>query len=288
MAKSNLLTLISKHFRIKGSGRYLKTVEHDSLVIDTEKDEFYWNSKNIRGNAFDWLTKVENLTCESARKILNFNFNAVTENEQEEVLPDSLDDSLVEYFFELGKTERSYWYKRGFDDNIINFFKLGYYNGWYTIPIYVNNELKNIVLRRDYPEKRMKALVKGVGALPFNFDIIKNFDEIYYLEGPTDAISFVQHGLPAISTTCGTHCWKPEWIKYFTHIKLIYILFDNDNAGREGAKYIAEKIGIYKCKIYCFNGFKEKYDGNDFFVDGHTVRELKELLDKEARYAFEV
>lgn len=290
MSDCVLERLVGEKFKLTGTGRYLKTVEHDSLVIDTEKDYFYWNSKNVRGTPLDWLTKIENLSEEEARKILNFIGTPVTEiiEEKEDEKRDDIDESIVDYFYENGTFNREYWYKRGFTDKTIEEFKLGYFDGWYTIPIYVDGKLKNISMRRDKPKKMIKSFRKGVGPLPFNFDIIKYFTKVYFVEGPTDVISMVQNGLPAICTNTGTHYFNDQWLNYFTNVKRIFILFDNDEAGISGAKFMANRLGIYKCKIYCFWGFSPKYDPNDFFVDGHTAEELKELIRKESKYVFEI
>lgn len=293
MTDSILKKLVGSRFNVVGSGRYLKTLEHDSLVIDTEKDYFYWNSKGIRGTPLDWLVKIENFPLNTAKEILNSLLFAVTEYDLKEEKAEEnqsfdLNEDIVEYFYENGLTNREYWYKRKFTDRIIEEFKLGYYNGWYTIPIYVDGKLRNISMRRDFPRKAVKSFKKGVGPLPFNFDIIKHFSKIYFVEGPTDVISMVQNGLPAVCTNSGTHFFDDSWLHYFINVKTIFILFDNDEAGISGARYMANKLGIYKCKIYCFWNFGDKYDPNDFFVDGHTAQELKDLVNKEFKYAFEI
>lgn len=289
--KNNLINLIGNRFSLTGSGRYLKTKEHDSLVIDTEKGLFFWNSRGIFGNALDWLIKVEGFDYKQA-KILNLEENPVTvfadNNIKQEVDNTVLSEDIVNYFYFLGKYNREYWYKRAFTDETIELFRLGYYDGWYTIPVYLEGELKNIVMRRDNPKKAIKAWKKGVGALPFNFDILKYFKTIYFVEGTTDAISLVQAGLPAISTTAGSECFKIEWLKYFINIDRVYILYDNDSAGNNGSKKLAEKIGLYKCKIYNFWDFKEKYDVNDFFIDNNTSEDLLNLIETKSKYAFEM
>jgi hypothetical protein len=50
----HLADLIGETFPLTGSGRYRKTKEHDSLVVDTLKEEYWWNSHNEHGDAIDW------------------------------------------------------------------------------------------------------------------------------------------------------------------------------------------------------------------------------------------
>lgn len=44
-------------FSVCGRGRYLTTREHDSLVLDTHNQSYYWNSNGERGDVIDWLCK---------------------------------------------------------------------------------------------------------------------------------------------------------------------------------------------------------------------------------------
>lgn len=47
-------------------GRYLRAKEHDSLVIDTGRQMYVWNSKSESGDVIDWLIKRGNLDFKSA------------------------------------------------------------------------------------------------------------------------------------------------------------------------------------------------------------------------------
>lgn len=51
---------IAKYFELIGQGRYRRTREHDSLVIDTEMQRFYWNSLQITGDVVDWCMYQRN------------------------------------------------------------------------------------------------------------------------------------------------------------------------------------------------------------------------------------
>jgi len=64
--------LISKEQQLipVGEGRYLKGSVNDSLVIDTKRQLFFWNSKGIAGNTVDWLVKIKGMSKEDAYKSL--------------------------------------------------------------------------------------------------------------------------------------------------------------------------------------------------------------------------
>ena len=44
-------------FSVVGHGRYLSTREHDSLVIDTHNNSYFWNAQGEHGDAIEWVCK---------------------------------------------------------------------------------------------------------------------------------------------------------------------------------------------------------------------------------------
>lgn len=50
----SLADLVSETYPLIGSGRYRKAKEHNSLVIDTVLNQYWWNSKGDAGDAIDW------------------------------------------------------------------------------------------------------------------------------------------------------------------------------------------------------------------------------------------
>ncbi len=69
-------------------------------------------------------------------------------------------------------------------------------------------------------------------------------------------------------------------------LKVVHIFYDNDQAGKDGALKIADKLSILglEIKIYSFGDDKKKgYDITDFARDGKTVKDLFNLKFKEYR-----
>lgn len=285
-----LYDLISDDFGIEGNGRWFHSVEHNSLVYDAEKDIFYWNSEDIKGDAYIYLTKVRKLSHTSAKEYIksgNSSLSFITEikdGEETIVYP-----KLVEIFHENLKTEdKSYFYKRTITDETISRFRLGYWNGWYTIPFYQGGLFKQFQLRRDEPKKSIRGYYKNVGPLLFNSDILKITDKIVITEGITSCIVLNQNGIACVSYNSGTVGFLPEWASHFIHQKTIYLLYDNDKAGIKGAIRTAKILGEYKTFIYTFSDFEETgYDANDFFIDGHTKDDLKEILESKMKRTWE-
>ena len=289
---SVLVELIGKQFRIVGGGNYLRTEEHDSLVIDITKDIFYWNSKGIVGDAYVWLTEVEHIPHAEAKMILK-EYKVPDHQAYVEII--SLIGKevitypkLVSIFWENGLDSRDYWYKRGLTDETINRFQLGFYNDWYTIPIFMNGTFMNFQIRKEEPNKRIKSWYSGVGPLLFNSDLLKVANTIIITESPVDTILLNQVGLPGISHNGGADFWSPTWFKYFIHQKEIYIVYDNDIAGKKGARRVAKALGQYRCKLYNFEGYPERFDMGDWLQDPSNRRKsFGSFLEKNARRAFE-
>jgi hypothetical protein len=51
----NIADLVGQVYELTGRGRYLKTRQHDSLVVDTQRQTYYWNSRGESGDAVDWV-----------------------------------------------------------------------------------------------------------------------------------------------------------------------------------------------------------------------------------------
>jgi DNA primase len=282
--------IISRDYHITGSGRYLKTIEHSSLVIDTEKQVFYWNSRDISGDVYDWLSKIKGLTRhqiseylqEHSPNYLRYLRNVVTQERKDIVV----NDALIDSFYNLGRQHREYWTDtRGYTNTTIDLFQLGYTGEWYTIPIFVDGKFRNFQCRK--PDGKMKSWYRDVGPLPFNIDYVKNKSWFCLTEGPVDAIMLMQHGIPAMSTNTGAGYFDPLWISKINGCKRMFIVYDNDKAGRRGAVSVGEKLGAL-AKIYTFGSYADKYDVTDYFKNGGNAKELTKMFYNESKFWFEV
>jgi len=283
-----LSTLIEEDYGIRGNGRWFRSEEHSSLVLDYDKGIFFFNAEGIAGDPLVYLTRIRNLSFEDAKEYLrNLNYTGThvytiqSKGKDVVVYP-----KLVDVFFDLGREKRDYFHRRGLSNDTIDRFQLGWYNDYHMIPFFEDGTFRNFQMRRDMPTKRIKGYYKDVGPLLFNSDILKIVDTVFYAEGPVDAMILSQNGLPAVSSNCGGG-YKPEWYSKFLKAKLIYILFDNDSAGVKEAKRLAKFLGESRCLIYTFSDFDEDaYDPVDYFNDGNTVEGLMDILKKKAKYIY--
>jgi DNA primase len=281
--------LAAEDFTLERDGnRFLRAVEHTSLVIDTKKDLFYWNSKNLSGDSIAYLIKVRGYSYAKATETVKkypSEYIPQTSIETKEEVTTSV--GLVDLFFEIGKNYRDYWYtKRGYTDATIDKFKLGYTGTWYTIPIFDNGDFVNFQIRKDTP-KIIKHWYRGVGPHPFNFGVLNFSNWVIIAEGPADAIMLRQYNLPGISQTGGSSYWNKDWNKLLLGKRRIFIVYDNDSAGKIHAKKLGEVFGK-KARIYTFSDFDEKFDITDYFKLGHTADDFMDLVEEKGQYEYEV
>jgi DNA primase len=288
-SKGLVATLVEQDFGLKwNGGRWARSLEHDSLVIDTEKDLFFWNSENKFGDALDYLIFIRKYSEKQAKEYLKSIHIGISPVAAVEV-PYVPYEKLVEILWVNGKSIRDYWYERTLTDNTIDRYRLGFFNGWFTIPLYSNNQFINFQCRRDKPEKRIKLWYKDTHFTPvlFNEDVLKFTNTVFVPEGLVDCILLSQHGIPSVTKASGASYFNPEWVSKFKNIKEIYYIADNDIAGIKGAKKTAQVLGLDKVKIFRFKDKKEKYDTGDYFKEGGNPEEFVKLVKENSVYGFQ-
>jgi DNA primase len=291
MSNDILARLIEEEFGLEGNGRWFRSKEHSSLVLDRERDIFFFNKIGVVGDSLIYLTKIRGMGFQEAKdylKTLNYSGTFVYSIRGKESREDVVVyPYLVEVFWQDGKNKRDYMYRRGITDETLDRFQVGFFNNWTMIPFFEDGTFRNFQMRRDEPSKCFRSYYK-TGDLLFNSDIMKLTNKVYITEGPVDALSLVQNGLPAISTSAGG-AFLPEWYNKFVDQKEIVILGDNDVAGENEAKRTAKLLGETRCKIYTFQDFnQEGFDPVNFFQDGNTKDQLLELIERNGKYVYEM
>ncbi len=186
--------------------------------------------------------------------------------------------------------------KRGLTDKVIDYYGIGYaerhqnikdlpyrkHKDCFTFPILKGKKLVNV----RYHTRKKKVEIKD---LPYQTGLeyatwlypeseLDN-DTLCLVEGELDTLCCISQGLPAVSVTCGAGTWKPEFTERFRG-KTVYIIYDCDVAGRQGAEKVAQGLsGIAKEIRIIDLGLKEKEDLTDWFVTyGRSKEELSKLI----------
>jgi len=171
---------------------------------------------------------------------------------------------------------------RGLSEKTIKRFNLGFTGKNISIPIVGGGELYTIRYRTDPRVKEMARYITETGGenALFNSDCLaKKPKEALLCEGEFDAMMLVQHGFEnTVSTTGGASFFPKSYKDHFEGIDTIYIVYDNDSAGNDGAKKVAEELGYARCKRILLPKVGDKTDVTDFFIrDGGTKKDFLEL-----------
>jgi len=187
-----------------------------------------------------------------------------------------LSDDKVDDWHEaaLRNTDLMKWFhdKRGFSVETVKRWQLGWDGERVCIPI--RDEEGTLINVRRYlrdstgAQGKMLSLAQGTGAARLWPTKPLEQDEVIFVEGEWDAILMHQHGFTnTLTVTSGAGTFKPEWVEAFDQ-KRVIVFFDNDDAGRKGARRVAsmlsEKADVGIAQV---SGLPEKGDATDFFVE---------------------
>jgi len=121
---------------------------------------------------------------------------------------------------------------------------------------------------------------------PFDEWDINDSRPILLVEGEKDAINARERGLNALTHTGGALAFPALFGSFFKD-KQVYILYDNDKAGEQGAINTASLLvnaGVEQVYICHWNGIlQEKEDITDFFIKyKQTANDLEQLIQQTA------
>jgi len=236
--------------------------------------------------------------------------------EERQVIEAILADTASYYHRNLNGEARHYLIEtRGFTEETIERFRIGYSNG--GLRDYLINEigrpeelcLMSGVLKRNesgeirdhfysriiFPNIRRGHVVHLTGrefsggggpkylhlageiSYLFNEDALA--DEVVYItEGPTDCITAVQNGLPAVAVL-GATSFKQEFAPRFSRCEKVYVCLDGDPAGEAGASRIGEFMPDRSYIVQLPPGVDL-----DEYLRGHSREEFQQLVASSKRF----
>lgn len=193
---------------------------------------------------------------------------------------------------------------RGFSKEIIDQQKLGLKEKVFfreageskalVIPYLVGGNVVFAKFRTLPPKPKDFITPSGWEAPLYNGEILQaGLDEIIFVEGEADALSCLSNGIKNVVGVPGAALKKTSWIETLDKVapKKIYILYDNDKAGKRGAQGLASRIGIDKCWKIVLPPFEVEVDGvsrpgkdiNDWFRYGGGTLEVFEKIKESSR-----
>jgi len=198
-------------------------------------------------------------------------------------------EKLEQYKTDLKESQEAIEYlvlERGFTDETINHFQLGYNKGnnSIAIPIFKNGELINIKYRFLKPDKIKYTSERGSENWIYNENGIQEGlkkGALLIVEGEFDLMSAYQRGIKNIVSPASGKDSYGVWLAQLDNIPKVYIAYDNDEGGKKTGYKLAERLGIDKCFEFKYpQGIK---DANDFFKV-HDLTEFKKLVGESKPY----
>lgn len=187
------------------------------------------------------------------------------------------------------KARRYLYGKWGYTLRDIKIFKLGFFkddNGtkWLSIPCFnISNLLVNIKFRTIMDDNKEFARVKGMESSLFNVhNLNTKVNYVYICEGESDTITaYTKFKLiNVVGVTVGARGFKAEWSDILNHFEVIYIVYDPDVPGQQGAAKLAERLGLHKCK----NIIIPSKDLTEFWQDFRSIEYFKVLRDRASMF----
>lgn len=169
---------------------------------------------------------------------------------------------------------------RGISEKSISDYKIAEQsiggNNYVLFPYLREEELVNVKYRNINNKKDMR---QEVGAEPclFGWHLIEPRTRyIAITEGELDCISLHQIGIQALSINAGAgnHQWIDNDWSRLERFSEIYLCYDDDDAGHKGAKEVANRLGLERCRIVKF----PKKDANEYLMCGAGKDEFAACL----------
>lgn len=254
---------------------YLET--RPSAAVHLKKRVFRCNACNIAMSEVQFYAKYEGIKYGDALQILNA--NAIDDHSTWERYRENLKQSpsTMELITSLGL------------ESVVDELKLGYKGDGIAFPVFVYDELLDIRTYNPGGDPKVKS-EKNARSLILPFDLWRNDDRPTLLcAGEKDMAIARAKGFNAITFTGGENAF-PALFKGSFKGKEIYILYDNDEAGKEGAVFVATKLKEAGATPYIVTGHhrvctERGEDIHDFFQKyGKTAEDLQECLKETAEF----
>jgi hypothetical protein len=184
------------------------------------------------------------------------------------------------------------WYleQRGLDGRIET-CRLGWYNGWYTVPVYSQEKsFEGMVMRASSQQQDITGLrftmPKRQPPMLYvpEWQLLQNSPSLFVTFGLFDALALTQLRFAACTTTGGMKSFSGEWLDFWR--KPIYIVPDRDED--KVARELALELGVraHVLNLPYPDSMKDPAD----YMEARRGKDLSTLLapyyiERKSRYA---
>lgn len=154
---------------------------------------------------------------------------------------------------------------------------------WISIPYFENLEIVNIKFRTLPPFKKTFKRIKGMKSSLYNVQNLNySLNIIRIVEGESDCITAsTKFGLEnVVGVTVGARGFRPEWKDIIDKFEKVFIIYDPDIVGQDGAHKLACRLGPGRCRNIRID--EDIKDITEWYKIGGRKKEYKKL-EKEAK-----
>lgn len=277
--RTDMIDFLSRKegFTFNKVGSVYQCREHDSLIVQGDRQRWYWNSKNLRGlNCIDWLMKIDGYNVQEAfEKIIDLSGNIQTQFVKAPVVKEEPKEFSLPERNKVQKNAAAYLTKtRMIDPHIVNYcLKNGYiYQDNYNNVVFVGYDTENNAkfaeskLTNTFQKRKPRNISGSQKEYSFNLTYLtpeSNRDTVYVFEAPVDLLSHAtmyaiseRNRAERLGENPDKDIWKKQnrlslsgtsdvalaaYLERFPEITNIVLCLDNDEAGRNGVAKINEK-----------------------------------------------
>jgi KaiC/GvpD/RAD55 family RecA-like ATPase len=297
--------LESKSIPFSYSGDQLRL---DACPACGSPDKFYINAEN-------WLFSCHGGSCGFAGNERKFkahfgdkvggNRSLATTSQTNSSLPDVeaahlallADDSVINFLND----------ERGISLDVVKKMKLGLGSKWFDeeqgevkclmYPYFLGKNCVFVKYRNLTPGHTHDQRFRSSGGIEnplYNSNVIKNqMDSLLCLEGEMDCLSLLSVGVENAVGVPGADFKKISWDKLLDRPRKLYLIYDNDQAGQDGAKKFAQRFGVDRFYNVVLPALElaepqgertHSKDINEWLMAGGSVEELNRLLEEAQRF----
>lgn len=229
--------------------------EHPSLLVDQKRAYCFSCLANVE--AIDLVCRIEGKTINEVLEngISNQYIRPPEAQKEKKHTYAPPNERYIEHgkrMLAKNKHAMEYLIKRGLTNESIKKWGLGYIKPptttflfpRFAFPCYdEKNNLISVVYRADpryEPDSKSKYVIHpNTPATLFGIEKVGSCRSFLYSGGQIDAILLNQYGIPSIGVS-GEGTFKIEWARRLRSLDNLYLILDNDDAGRKATKKILD------------------------------------------------